>query len=168
MTQFKLITEGVLVIASSNSLKKEYENKEFDYNFPAGINELISQNSIIAITNSGGDNIIAEYDTNKEIKYSDYDKVIEQSIEFSDNDELLILSHSEFTMICDKDGNYKNYGFPITFSEPIEKGKYIVEIAVNDVSEEFEVYKAYFKIIINLKPLKGEKIENFICELCEQ
>ena len=167
MKQFKLITEGVLIIASSNSLKRKYKNEEFDYNFPEGINEMINQNSIIAITNSGGDNIIAEYEINKKIEYYDYDKVIEQSIELSDNDELLILSHSEFTMICDKDGNYKNYGFPITFSEPMKKGKYIVEIAVNDVSEEFEIYKAYFKIIINLKTLTGKKIENFICELCE-
>jgi len=165
---FKLTTEGVLIIASSNSLKEKYKNEEFNYDFPNGISQLISDNSIIAITNSGGDNLLVEFSLEKEIDITEFDKVIEQSIELSENDELLILSHAEFTMICTKDGDYKNGEcWPIKFSKPIEKGKYLVQIAVIDVEEEFEKYNAYFKVIINLRKKTEELIVNFVCELCE-
>lgn len=167
MEEFKFSTEGVLIIASSNALKRKYSNEEFDYNFPEGINELISQNSIIAITNSGGDNIIGKYSSNQAINYFKFDKVIKQSIELTDDDELLILSHSDFTMICDKDGDYTNYSFPIAFSKQIKQGKYIIEVAVNDVSNDFELYQAYFKVMFNVIKSSTKNIENFICELSE-
>ncbi|MCR1026863.1 hypothetical protein NQT66_18735 [Cellulophaga baltica] len=165
---FKLTTEGVLIIASSNSLKRKYENDEFDYNFPDGISSLMMDNSIIAITNSGGDNLLVDFILEKDIDITEFDKVIEQSIELSENDELLILSHADFTMICSKDGNYKNEKcWPIKFSNPIEKGKYLVQIAVVDVEEEFEKYNAYFKVTINLMKKTEQLTANFVCELCE-
>ena len=77
---FKLTTEGVLIITSSNSLKRKYKNEEFNYDFPEGINQLILDNSIIAITNSGGDNLLVEFSLEKELKVIEYDKFIDQSI----------------------------------------------------------------------------------------
>ncbi|WP_165750546.1 hypothetical protein [Cellulophaga sp. Z1A5H] len=165
---FKLTTEGVLIIASSNSLKEKYKTEEFNYDFPDGLSQLILNNSIIAITNSGGDNLLVEFSLEKELDIIEFDKVIEQSIELSENDVLLILSHAEFTMICNKDGDYKNDKcWPIKFSKPIEKGKYLVQVAVIDVEEEFEKYNAYFKVNINLKKISEVLIPNFVCELCE-
>ena len=118
---FKLITEGVLIIASSNSLKRKYKNEEFNYDFPDGISQLIFDNSIITITNSGGDSLLVEFSMEKELDITEYDKVIEQSIELSENDELLILSHAEFTMICRKDGDFRNDKcWPIKFSKSID------------------------------------------------
>ena len=165
---FKLTTEGVLIIASSNSLKEKYKTDEFNYDFPDGLSQLILNNSIIAITNSGGDNLLVEFSLEKELDIIEFDKIIEQSIELSENDELLILSHTEFTMICDNDGDYKNdNSWPIKFSKPIEKGKFQVQIAVIDVEEEFEKYNAYFKVNINLKKISEVLTTNFVCELCE-
>ncbi|QWX85603.1 hypothetical protein H0I23_08175 [Cellulophaga sp. HaHaR_3_176] len=165
---FKLTTEGVLIIASSNSLKRKYENEEFEYDFPDGINPLMMDNSIIAITNSGGDNLLVNFLLEKHIDVTKFDKVIEQSIELSEIDELLILSHTDFTMICSKDGNYKNEKcWPIKFSNPIEKGKYLVQIAIIDVEEDFEKYNAYFKVTINLIKKTEQLTPNFVCELCE-
>ncbi|MCL5246595.1 hypothetical protein M4I21_12290 [Cellulophaga sp. 20_2_10] len=165
---FKLITEGVLIIASSNSLKRKYKNEEFNYDFPDGISQLIFDNSIIAITNSGGDSLLVEFSMEKEVDIAEFDKVIEQSIELSENDELLILSHAEFTMICRKDGDFRNDKcWPIKFSKSLENGKYLVQIAVMDVEEEFEKYNAYFKVDINLKKISEELTTNFVCELCE-
>jgi hypothetical protein len=67
-------------------------------------------------------------------------------------------------MICTKKGDYKLYGFPITFVK-ISKGRHLIQIAVNDVSDEFEKYNAYFKVTINLIQNIDESIDNFICEL---
>ena len=77
---FKLTTEGVLIIASSNSLKEKYKKEEFNYDFPDGLSQLILNNSIIAITNSGGDNLLVEYSIDKELDIVVFDKVIEQVI----------------------------------------------------------------------------------------
>lgn len=165
--KFKMFTEGVLVIASSNSLKEKYALEEFDYNFPDGIQDLIRNKSIIAITNSGGDSLLIDFKVNDEIDITTYDKVIEQNILLLENDELLILSHAEFTSICCKKGDYKVYGWPIKLAKSIPKGQHLVQIAVNDVSEEYEKYNAYFRVTINLKEQSEEKVENFICELCD-
>lgn len=161
---FKLTTEGVLIIASSNSLKQKYKTEQFNYDFPDGISQLINDNSIIAITNSGGDSLLVEFSMQKQINITEFDKVIEQSIKLSENDELLILSHAEFTMICDKDGDFKNDKcWPIKFSKSIEKGQYLVQVAVIDVEEEYEKYNAYFKVKINLQKKSVELTENCVC-----
>jgi len=162
---FIMGTEGLLVIVSSNALKEKYANEAFDYNFPDGIEDLIKKNTIIAITNSNGDNLVVEFTKGNNIDIASFDRVIEQNLILTDNDELLILSHAEFTMICTKKGDYKLYGFPITFVKSISKGRHLIQIAINDVSDEFEKYNAYFKVTINLTQNIDDSIDNFICEL---
>jgi uncharacterized Rmd1/YagE family protein len=85
-TNFIMGTEGVLVIASSNALKEKYENEAFDYNFPDGIQDLIEKNTIIAITNSNGDNLIVEFIIGNNINMASFERVIEQSLILKDND----------------------------------------------------------------------------------
>ena len=165
--KFNLSTEGVLIIASSNALKKKYNTQEFDYNFPEGLDELIKQNLLVAITHSGGDYLIAECIYSKDLDYLEFDKVIEQSIKLSEDDELLVLSHAEFTMICDKDGDYKNFGSPVTYVKSNLNGMIKIQIGVIDTTEEFDKYQAYFRIKINIKEDSDELLENYICELCE-
>jgi len=150
--EFKIITEGVLVLASSSALKDKYNFEEFDYDFPNGFSDLSDSNSIIALTTSEGDDLQVIIQSENSLQKSKYDKVITQYLNIQKSDELLILSHAEFIMICNrKNGDYKEYGWPIKFKESIESGQYKVELGIKDVSEEFEKYQAYFVIKINIE-----------------
>ena len=108
--------EGVLIIASSKRLKEYYTNNKFDYDFPKGINELIDKRIIIAINCWDYD-----FETIIEIeKFTNINSDLINSIEFEKDDELLILNHSQFTMMCHfNGGDYKQHGDIIT-PTPIE------------------------------------------------
>src|SRR4051812_18461622 len=93
----KFFSEGALVLASAKALADEYKNKEFDYDFPEGLSQLLEQNAIIALTTSAGDSLVLEIQEEK--LTGDYDKVITQWIELQPADDILILSHAEFTGI---------------------------------------------------------------------
>lgn len=166
--EIKIITEGVLIIASSSKLKTEYADKEFDYDFPEGFLHLLNNNSVIALTTNGGDNLIITTQYNKPLQRLDYHKVIDQYVSIQDNDELLIMSHADFTMICSsKQGDYKNYEWDLLFAEPIKSGNYKLEIGINDVSEEFERYQAYFDIKINIAPCEIALKSNEVYDLAD-
>lgn len=70
MDKIKIISEGVLVLASSEGLKEEYKNKEFDYNFPNGIQNLLNSNQVIAINTLDGDDLLIEIIKDKELPFS--------------------------------------------------------------------------------------------------
>lgn len=160
----KIISEGVLVIASSKALITEYKDKKFDYNFPDGISKLLKEHKIIALTTSEGDNLIIEFDNSKDLKLQ-CDKEFNQMLKLDMNDELLILSHSEFTQICDKNGDYHNYKWPIQKIEGLSSGTYSVNIKVENLTDRFEEFNAYFRLVIQMEKYKGVGIINEVKEI---
>jgi hypothetical protein len=110
--------EGVMILASSNKLKQYYSEREFDYDFPEGIRDLIAANYIIAVNSSDFEySTIIELEQISNLKFGYFN-----TLEFESKDELLVLHHGDFTMICDKHkGDYKSYGWKHIISIPIEK-----------------------------------------------
>ena len=102
---------GVLIIASSKRLKEYYSNNKFNYDFPVGIKDLIDKKIIIAIN-------CLDYDFETILeteKFTRINDTLVSSIEFKEEDELLILNHSQFTMICHyNEGDYSKHGDLIT------------------------------------------------------
>lgn len=150
----KISTEGVLFLASAKKLAEEYMDKSFNYDFPQGLSKLLDGNSIIALTTSDGDNVVLDILPDGEKLTGDFDKVITQWIELKIDDQLLILSHAEFTQICTKKGDYKIYGWPV---KKIDKGPglYQVRIGVDDFRDNFDEIEAYFRLTISI--LKSEE-----------
>lgn len=114
-----LYHEGVLIIASSNQLKNYYAQNDFDYEFPKGIEELVENGFIIAILadDESFETVLDfEMDLNKPESFQSG-----QLKTYGKDDEILLLNHADFTMICDKHkGDYKDYGWKhiISFASP--------------------------------------------------
>jgi len=166
--EFRIITEGVFILASSSSLVNKYSEVEFDYDFPYGFLDLLENNAVIAISTPEGDQLNVNTQINRPLNRLDFDKVICQYLNFDKSDELLMLSHAEFTMICaNNKGNYSEYGWPLSFHEKMEKGRYKIEFGIKDVSEDFEKYQAYYSVIINISKSDDELVTNEVCEIGE-
>lgn len=118
--QTSLKHEGVLCLCSSNQLKQFYSNNEFNYEYPQGLYEIFKQKIAFVI-----DSKDFEYDTIIETeKISNWNFGLYNTIKFTENDELLILHHGDFTMICDNhNGDYQSFGWKNIISIPIEKHK---------------------------------------------
>lgn len=150
----KIISEGVLVLASANGLAKEFVDKEFDYEFTNGISKLLNDHIIIALTTSDGDNLIVDFKTELDSKES-FDKEINQYIRLDGQDDLLILSHAEFTQICNKNGDYKKYQWPIHKVGQLDSGIYHVNIKVENLHDRFDEFNAYFRLTIRMSKTNG-------------
>lgn len=110
--------EGVLILASSNRLKQYYSVNEFNYEFPNGVQELLEKKIIIALNcYDYSFQTIVETERITEIN-----STVKGSIDFEEDDKMLILHHGQFTMICDNNnGDYTQYGFKdIIINIPIE------------------------------------------------
>ena len=128
-----LYHEGVLILASSNQLKKFYSSHQFNYDFPKGLTGLLENYSIIAINAYDSSfEIVVDLDDIEENQKAITSTVfvegksIKSNIHFEgEEDELLILNHADFTMICNNHkGNYKDYGWKHIISIPMNhKGK---------------------------------------------
>ena len=94
-----------------------------------------------------------------------FDREIDQIIKLDKNDELLILSHSEFTQICDKNGDYHNYKWPIHKIEGFSSGTYSVNIKVENLTDRFEEFNAYFRLIIQMEKYNGIGLINEVKEI---
>jgi hypothetical protein len=99
--KFEKETEGVLLICSKKGLKKYFADKEFDYNFPEGILPLINNGSVIALTTESSDEIKGEFIDIAMNEYKGYQLAGEQNLYIDEEDEIYVLSHAEFTQICD-------------------------------------------------------------------
>jgi hypothetical protein len=163
----KIISEGVLVLASSQGLIQEFSEKEFNYDFPDGLTKLLKEQKIIALLTSEGDDLLIDIQENEELNSDNFDKVVSQYLNFKEKDELLLLSHAEFTMICRKGGNYKSYGWPVKKLAGLSEGTYRFDIGIDDVSERFEEFNAYFKLTISLNKVEGNKTGNKVMEIVE-
>ena len=143
-----------------------YQDKDFNYDFPEGLSELLNNQKIIAITTPEGDNLLIEVIQNEELPENDFDNEIDQFISFESEDELLILSHADFTQICHfKKGNCKEFRWPIQKSEGFDKGTYHFNIGIEDVSNEYEKYEAYYKVTITIKKVESMGVKNKVVEI---
>lgn len=163
----KISTEGVLILASAQGLLDEYQGKEFDYDFPDGLSNLLKRQAIIALTTQDGDDLIIEFvDADSGIE-EDFDREIAQVITLAPQDQLLILSHAQFTEICDANGNSEGYRWPIEKIEPIAAGKYLVNIKIKDTASDFDTYKAYFKLSISMTKVAHSYVINEVVDLSD-
>ncbi len=145
----KILSEGVLVLASAKGLSKEYKEKEFDYDFPKGISTLLNEHILIALTTSEGDDLLIDF-KNELDSNAPFDKEINQYIQLEEQDDLLILSHAAFTQLCDAKGDYKKYKWPIQKLEQLDPGMYHVTIRVEDLCDRFDEFDAYFRLTIRM------------------
>jgi hypothetical protein len=111
--KFEKQTDGVLFLCSKNGLKKYYQERNFNYDFPEGIIPLVNQGIVAAIITESGEDVageirIMETMTDKE----NYTISAENKFFIESEDELFLLSHTEFTQICDsKKGDIDNFDF---------------------------------------------------------
>ena len=162
-----LNTEGVLVLASSKALKDEYAGKEFDYSFPDGLQKLLNESSIIALTTSNSDALELEFRINQEFPNEEFDCEINQFMTFEKEDELLILSHASFSMICaQKKGDYTNYEWSIEKLKNIEKGTYKVNFCIENIYDlEDKKYLSHYKVIVSLMKVAEVRWKNRVTDL---
>jgi hypothetical protein len=144
-------TEGVLILGSARKLAEEYKDKEFDYDFPNGLSELLNKNIIIAVTTSDGDNIVLNVNEIGKKLDGNFNQTVIQCLNISKDDNVLILSHAEFTQICSKGGDFKNYGWPIKKIETIDEGLYKITIGIEDFRDNFDEIEAYYRFTISLE-----------------
>ncbi len=152
-------TEGVLVLASAQGLSNEYKDKEFDYDFPEGLSNLLEKHTIIALQTSDGDELLIDFVENMDSE--EFDKEINQIIDLQTNDTLLVLSHAEFS----NNGKINDYLSNILKIENIEAGKYHVKFRIKNVSEEFDEYEAYFKLSISMNKVENSNLRNEVFEI---
>jgi hypothetical protein len=165
--EFNIVTEGVLVIASSSALKSEYSEKEFDYDFPNGLSRLLDKNNVIALTTSEGDDLKITIELDTPIDWTKYEKVINQYLTITDeNDELLIMSHAEFTMICrHKKGDYKKYGQSLEFVNRLKKGLYKIEIGIIYTGDDYDKHQTSFNLKINISETQEDVNSNEVFDI---
>lgn len=147
--------EGVLILASHENLKKHYQEKDFDYSFPSGLEQLLKEKVIIAIDAKDNDfTTILETE-----KISNWQFGYINSIQFEENDELLILHHGDFTMICDSyKGDYVSYGWKHIISIPIEIGREQSVLIAKPEDENDR--KLIFQLIPTERAVKRNRIIN--------
>jgi len=163
----KIFTEGVLILASAQALRTEYHNKKFNYDFPEGLNDLLSDHRIIALTTNNGNNILVEFYIDQELPKSEYSKQIKQFIRIQEFDELLVLSHADFTMLCNKEGKTELFSWPIKKIQNLKSSIYIVSIGIEDTTNNYEKYGVYFKISIALNPVAQSDCMNNILDVAD-
>jgi hypothetical protein len=99
--KFEKETDGVLLLCSKKGLKKYFSDKEFNYDFPEGILPLINSGIALAIITESGEEVTGELRIMGGMNdKSDYEIASENKFYIEDNDEIFILSHSEFTQVC--------------------------------------------------------------------
>lgn len=95
-------TEGVMIIANITKCRKYYADKEFDYRYAEGLEELI-KSGIIHIVTTDEDVEVVELTFDKEDINPESFKYL-QSYNYLDvgqGDEIRAISHADFTQMCD-------------------------------------------------------------------
>lgn len=156
------------MIASSSSLKSEYLNNNFDYDFPEGFSNLLARNSLIALMPNGGDTLVVELLFDQPLKTILFDRIFHQYLLLEEEDEILFMTHADFTMICSrKNGDYQKYGWPLNKVLPLKSGQYKLEIGIVDVTEKYDEYKASYLLKINITPSNVQLSSNEILTIPE-
>jgi hypothetical protein len=98
---FEKETSGVLLLCSKKGLQKYFSDKEFNYDFPEGILPLINQGIILAVVTESGEDVIGEVRIMDAMQgHQDYLTSVRNKLLVDQDDEIFLLSHSEFTQIC--------------------------------------------------------------------
>lgn len=111
--QFEKETDGVLLLCSKKGLKKYYKEREFNYDFPEGILPLVNQGIVAAIVTESGDDVTGEIIIMGGMNDKEnYTLSSENKLFIEPEDDLFILSHSEFTQICNNhQGDIDDFDF---------------------------------------------------------
>jgi hypothetical protein len=89
-----------LLICSKKGLKKYFADNIFSYNYPDGILPLINNGSVIALTTESSEDVKGEVMDISMNDFKGYRLYGEQNFFIEEEDEVYVLSHSEFTQIC--------------------------------------------------------------------
>jgi hypothetical protein len=111
--QFEKETDGVLLLCSKKGLEKFFREREFNYDFPEGILPLVNQGIVAAIITESGEEVVGEIRIMEGMNDKEnYTVSSENKFFLESEDELFLLSHSEFTQICDsKKGDIDKFDF---------------------------------------------------------
>lgn len=107
---------------------------------------------------SDGDDLLVDFKSDLNPN-KPFDKEINQYIKFDGQDDLLILSHAEFTRICDKNRDLKKFTWLVPKIGQFDSGMYHVNIRIEDLSDRFNTFYAYFRLTICMKKT-NEKIDS--------
>lgn len=149
---FKVDTEGVLILASQLGLKKYFKDKELDYDYPEGILPLINSGNILAITTESGNSVCLKIFIEENIDFEDFQNLGTYQLDIQENDTFFILDHASFTQICDwHKGDINEYDFdevynPKLILEDIASGWYKIYVYGKEV--DFEENECYLEIIL--------------------
>ena len=168
----EISTEGVLVLTSAKGLANTYKNKTFDYSFPEGLADILEAHVAIALQTSDGDELVIEFEDEETDETPDNEII--RYIRLASEDELLVLSHADFTMICSNNqGDYRQYGRSIEKIENIAEGLYEVKIKVwnpievDEDDEEEEEEGWFFRLSISMKPVEEALHGNEVMEITD-
>jgi hypothetical protein len=99
---FEKETSGVLLLCSKKGLQKYYADKEFNYDFPEGILPLINEGIILAVVTESGEDVVGQVRISESLNGDhEYLPTIDNKFFLDVDDEIFLLSHAEFTQICD-------------------------------------------------------------------
>lgn len=110
---FEKDTDGVLLLCSKKGLEKYYRERDFNYDFPDGILPLVNLGIIAAIITESGEDVAGEIRIMEGMNDKENYTLSSENKFFIDlEDELFLLSHSEFTQICaSTKGDIDNFAF---------------------------------------------------------
>ena len=159
-----LCTEGVLVIASKQGLKDYFAENEFGYDYPNDLFPLINAGIAFPITTESSEDIKL---TMKALEWGNknegFNEIGFYKIHVQEGDVLQIMSHAEFTQICDwHKGDVDKFEFEEDednrVANDIGPGWYAVQVLATPLAElddedeeEEEDEENYFEIEVLLQ-----------------
>ncbi len=110
---FEIDTDGVLLLCSKKGLKNYFQTVTFDYQFPDGILPLVNKGIVAAIVTESGEEVTGEVRVMEGMNDKPKHQLSgEGKFYIEEDDELFVLSHGEFTQICDTfKGDIDRYEF---------------------------------------------------------
>jgi hypothetical protein len=161
-----LITEGVLIMVSANEMRKYYQNREFDDQFPDGLADLIKESHLFAVVTDESIEELEIIFENEDYSLDDYILMGENNyLKVQKHDKIFLTDHASFTEVCDwHHGDYQAYRFPQVLSEiKIKSGFYRIKVYKNPYIEDeyslkikllFEQTQEVDKEVISTNPLE--------------
>lgn len=101
LRKFELDTSGVLLVVSKSALQTAFLTQPFNYDFPEGILPLVNSGGVLAVVTESGEDVKGRLLIDAPEATDGFSLVGTQKFCVKPKDEIFILSHSEFTQICD-------------------------------------------------------------------
>lgn len=156
-----------MVLASSRGLQNAYAAADFDYRFPEGLQDLFETSTVIALTTSDADELEVEVRVSEDFLHGAFDLELNQHLVLEEGDDLLVLSHASFTMICDHHGgDHAASPMPVDTVAGIAAGTYKVNVCVeNQYDHEDADFLQSYKLIVSLMEVPEVRWENRVMDL---